>query len=105
MRRFKSDPRRMTQGPHCRPTVPALLMTAALLAQPVHAQTDAARSIEDEVRDNILAQPVGDHTVADLHLPPRFLDRAVDRVIRSSYRSVTQIVVPDGADPFNWPFT
>lgn len=54
-------------------------------------------SIEDEVRGNLLRQPVGSQTVADLALPRAFVDRVVDRIIRTTFQQRHRVVVP--ADP------
>lgn len=50
-----------------------------------------------EVRENILGQPLGDGTVADLALPEEFLRRVTDRIVRSSYEERYRIVVEDAS--------
>ncbi|MBL9030990.1 MAG: hypothetical protein JNM80_04700 [Phycisphaerae bacterium] len=54
-------------------------------------------SIEDEVRGNLLRQPMGAQTVADLALPRAFVDRVVDRIIRTTFQQRHRVVIP--ADP------
>lgn len=63
-------------------------------------------SIEQEVLDNILRQPLGDTTVESLDLPQPFLRRAAGRIIRSSYQHRYHVVAsdaslkpPDGSPP------
>src|SRR6185295_17215229 len=55
-------------------------------------------SVEAEVIGNILAQPLGPGTVADLNLPREFVQRYADRVIRASFYERSRIVVADGSD-------
>ncbi|MCP3904242.1 MAG: hypothetical protein GY715_11475 [Planctomycetes bacterium] len=57
----------------------------------------ATRSIEEEVRDNILGQPIGEHTVAALGLPDTLVRRIGDRVIRESYQDRFHAVYHDAA--------
>lgn len=52
-------------------------------------------SIEQEVRRQVLDQPIGSHTVAALDLPEDFLQRVVGRIIRSSYQQRYHMVVRD----------
>jgi hypothetical protein len=56
--------------------------------------------IEMEVRENVLNQPLGDGTVADLALPEEFLSRVADRIVRSSFEERYRIVVK-GVEPRN----
>lgn len=56
----------------------------------------SARAVEAEVRSNVLAQPFGAGTVADLALPEAFVRRVADRVIIDSY-SDRYRAVEDGA--------
>ncbi|MCH8965255.1 MAG: tetratricopeptide repeat protein, partial [Planctomycetes bacterium] len=53
--------------------------------------------VEAEVLTQMLDQPIGRQTLAALNLPEEFLGRAVDRVIRSSYRQRFHVVVQDDA--------
>jgi len=55
------------------------------------------RSVEDEVRDNILKQPMGRFTVAALDLPETLVRRIADRVIRESYQDRFHAVYHDAA--------
>lgn len=57
-------------------------------------------SIEQEVLDNILRQPLGDTTMESLDLPQPFLRRAAGRIIRSSYQHRYHVVAADGQPPF-----
>jgi hypothetical protein len=57
----------------------------------------AAQSVEDEVVGNILRQGIGEHTVADLHLPDEFVRRLADRIILSSFEDRFRKVVADAA--------
>ena len=52
-------------------------------------------SVEAEELTQMLNQPIGRRTLAALNLPKEFLKRAVDRVIRSSYRQQFHVVVQD----------
>ncbi len=63
-------------------------------------------SIEREVLDNILRQPIGDTTVESLDLPQPFLRRVAGRIIRSTYQHRYHVVTsdatpkpPDGPGP------
>ena len=53
-----------------------------------------------EVRGNVLNQPLGDGTVADLALPEEFVRRVADRIVRSSFEERYRIVVK-GVEPRN----
>lgn len=53
----------------------------------------------DEVVSNILAQPVGSHTVAVYDLPEAFLRRAADRVIRAAFEEQFRIVIGSDQQP------
>lgn len=64
-------------------------------ADPPVAGGEAA-SIEREVLDNILRQPIGDTTVESLDLPQPFLRRAAGRIIRSSYQHRYHVVATNG---------
>ncbi len=61
----------------------------------------AARSVEHEVAQNILRQPFGSGTVADLNLPAEFIRRCADRVIISSFNDRYRVVV--GEQPARAP--
>lgn len=52
-------------------------------------------SVEQEVRENVLRQPVGPMTLEVLALPDDFVRRIVDRVIRVSYQEQYHMVVRD----------
>ena len=54
---------------------------------------DQAISIEQEVLNNILRQPLGETTVESLNLPQPFLRRVAGRIIRSSYQHRYHVVV------------
>jgi hypothetical protein len=64
-----------------------LLALAALQQVPTPGQ------IEQEVFQNVLDQPLGEGTVADLALPDEFVRRVADRIVRSSYEERYRIVV------------
>ena len=70
-----------------------------MLALAAGAQSQAPpptpAELEKEVRDNVVNQPLGDGTVADLSLPEEFLRRVADRIVRSSYEERYRIVVKD----------
>lgn len=86
-------------------SVIAVLIHVAVLLQSPATQGDggattapaapAQLSIENEVIANIVNQPIGDHSVADLNLPLPFLRRSADRIIRSSFEQRYRIVVDD----------
>ncbi|MCG8409592.1 MAG: hypothetical protein MI923_30670 [Phycisphaerales bacterium] len=65
--------------------------------QPKQLQDSLAHKItvEQEVLENIQAQPIGNHTLKVLHLPQPFLRRAADRIIRSTYQERHHKVVWD----------
>lgn len=74
------------------------LWFAGLLAVGQSAASQPAAEadrFEREVMDNLLAQPVGPGTVADLNLPEAFRRRVADRALRASYEQQFRIVVPD----------
>lgn len=52
----------------------------------------AARAIEAEVRGNVLAQPFGAGTVADLALPGELVSRIADRAIIASFNDRYRVV-------------
>lgn len=56
---------------------------------------EAEVAIEADVIENILTQPLGTGTVADLALPDDFLARVADRIVRTSYAERYRVVVPD----------
>lgn len=62
----------------------------AMLARMEQSTSDKEHStgptIEQEVRSNILDQQMGSVSLRALHLPDAFVDRLVDRIIRSSYQ-------------------
>ncbi len=60
-----------------------------------HPDTGQPESVEAEVLGQMRNQPIGRQTLAALGLPEEFLRRAVDRVIRSSYRQRSHVVVQD----------
>lgn len=74
-------------------TFQASAQTPNVADQPVAA--DESISIEQEVLDNILRQPIGDATVESLDLPRPFLRRAAGRIIRSSYQHRYHLVAAD----------
>lgn len=57
--------------------------------------------VEDEVRQNILSQPLGAGTAADQGLPDSFVRRIADRILAESYRGQFHRVAgaPDGIPP------
>lgn len=61
-----------------------------VLSRLIRSQTGlgehASLTIEQEVRANILNQEIGPDTLRVLNLPESFVDRLVDRIIRSSYQ-------------------
>lgn len=59
----------------------------------------AARAVEAEVRGNVLAQPFGSGTVADLALPDSFVRRVADRAIIDSYNERFRPVEDDSVRP------
>lgn len=59
--------------------------------------------IQQEVAANILNQPLGHGTVADLGLPREFVARIADRVTRASFNERHRIVVPNPAPPRSSP--
>ncbi|MBX3404719.1 MAG: hypothetical protein KF699_15010 [Phycisphaeraceae bacterium] len=63
----------------------------------------AARAVEAEVRGNVLAQPFGSGTVADLALPDSFVRRVADRAIIDSYNERFRVVEDDAARPAAHP--
>lgn len=83
--------------------VVAILALAALcgLAEPAAGQAASqpglSAALEREVEANILNQPLGAGTVADLNLPPEFVARVARRIIRESFESRFRIVVAEGA--------
>lgn len=87
-----------------RPLLAALLLAVAgdcLAQHALPAPSGSAMpqpepvSIEQEVLANIQNQRVGGHTVGDFNLPPEFLRRVADRIIRSSFEQHLRIVVRD----------
>jgi hypothetical protein len=59
-------------------------------------------AIENEVANNVLAQPIGRLTLADLAPPEAFVRRIARRIVRDDYRDRTQYVMPpepEGAAP------
>ena len=72
----------------------ALILCIALLASGAARQAGTV-TVEEEVRANVLRQPLGAGTVADLALPDEFLTRLTDRIVRSSFRERYHRVVPD----------
>ncbi|MFN0007154.1 MAG: hypothetical protein ACKVXR_04535 [Planctomycetota bacterium] len=55
--------------------------------------------LEIEVLENVRNQPLGEGTVADLHLPEEFLRRVADRIVRSSFEERYRLVVKDADEP------
>ncbi|MBL8878942.1 MAG: hypothetical protein JNG88_07460 [Phycisphaerales bacterium] len=53
--------------------------------------------VEAEVIANVLNQPIGSHTLADLALPREFIEVIADRVIQSSFQERYRAVVRDPA--------
>jgi hypothetical protein len=71
-------------------------------APPAPAAPARGDAIEDEVAANLLAQPIGGFTLADLALPEAFVRRIARRIVRDDYRDRTQGVMPreaEGAAP------
>jgi hypothetical protein len=58
---------------------------------------DIGPTVEEEVLSNVERQEIDGHTLADLHLPPEFLVRVADRIIRASYEERYRLVVQDRA--------
>lgn len=56
-------------------------------------------SIQAEVLENLRAQPIGGHTVADLSLPDAFLRRVADRITRDSFQEHFRVVEDNGVSP------
>lgn len=85
----------------------AVAATAAARPQAPAADSTPAGSdkIVDQVRHNILSQPVGDHTVGHLNLPDEFVSRIAERVIRDSFRDRYRIVVNEAATVASEPAT
>lgn len=68
------------------------------MAGPADRGQDPYRTaLEDEVVANILAQPVGRHTLADFDLPEPFVRRTAARIVRESYRRRFHVVYTDAA--------
>ena len=65
--------------------------------------TGAPPDYESEVRRNILSQPLGEGTVADLDLSHDFLRRLADRALRSSFYEHFRGVVGDAGSPVSRP--
>jgi hypothetical protein len=63
------------------------------------SQPGGLAAFEREVQGNILAQPLGAGTVADLIPPPEFLARVARRIIRESFEARFRVVLADGAVP------
>jgi len=76
-------------------TVGSILGLAAVAPAARAQSSEPPASVEEEVRANVLAQPVGDHRVADYALPDAFVARIADRVICSSYQQRYRVVVHD----------
>lgn len=53
-----------------------------------------AQEIHSEVVSNILSQPLGNGTLADLHIPRELVDRIARRATRASFNERYRIVVP-----------
>lgn len=49
-------------------------------------------SVEAEVFQNVVNQPLGTETLKSLNLPDAFVERAADRVIRSTYQGRYHVV-------------
>lgn len=77
----------------------AALVIALLLAGAVQGQShdNPAEAVEREVRENIRRQAVGHHSLEEFNLPPAFISRMADRIIRSSFEERYRIVVDDGS--------
>jgi hypothetical protein len=71
--------------------------------QPASPPQAPGLTVEQEVRRNILDQPIGDHHVGDLKLPRAFVDRVTDRVIRESFEQRYRIVVDDSKTALTSP--
>jgi hypothetical protein len=81
--------------------VTVLLELALLvpLTQEGSQSVPSPAQIEQEVFENVQHQPLGDGTVEDLALPPEFVRRIADRVVRASYEERYRIVVRDAENP------
>lgn len=74
-------------------------LASSLPAQVAFPEASSQQSATDrsaaqqQVIEQLLAQPIGAHRVADLGMPEAYLRRVVDRIIRSSFESRFRIVV------------
>jgi hypothetical protein len=78
----------------------AAILIALLSASAAHGQSHdtPAEAVEREVRENVRKQAVGNHSLEQFNLPPAFISRMADRIIRSSFEERYRIVVDDGSD-------
>jgi hypothetical protein len=76
----------------------AALLIALLSASMATGQAhdSPAEAVEREVRENIRRQSVGNHALEQFNMPPSFISRVADRIIRSSFEDRYRIVVDDG---------
>lgn len=78
---------------------PSFLLLVPALACPLEDPLRLANpeTIEAEVVGNILGQPLGSGTVADLALDDAFVHRVADRIIRTSFSERYRVIVSDPA--------
>ena len=71
------------------------LTTTALAQSPTHREPAARTSLEDDLIRRLKAQPVSQGTLGSLNVPPEFLQRVADRIIRMDYQKRFRAVASD----------